>query len=215
MIIVNTKNFKTGAPLLKLAKLIEKHDLHTILAVPATDIHNLTIHTSLTIFGQHMYYTSAPTSTGHIIVESIKAAGAQGVLLNHSEHPLESDILKKTVEQCKKAKITSIVCADSLESVKKIAQLRPSAIAFEDPTLINTGKSITQYKSKELAQCIHYLKGKPIVPLCGAGISSIKDVQVAYALGCKGVLIASAIANTKNPEAFIKDLAHWEKEMLA
>lgn len=212
MIIVNTKNYKTGNELLKLAQSIETHDVHTIIAVPAPDIYKIASKTVLPIYAQHVDVASEK-STGWLSAKSVKTAGASGTLLNHSEHSMPLEMLKETIEQCKQQKIITVVCAESLESVQKIATLRPEAIAFEDPQLIGTGRSITSYKTHDIKKFVSYLKGKSIVPICGAGISTIHDVQAAYALGCKGVLIASAIAQVKYPGFLLEQLAQWRRQL--
>lgn len=202
MIVINTKNYKTGDALLALAKLIESIDIHTIVAVPASDVYRIAARTSLNVYAQHVDYIGNEKTTGFIGAASIRALGGTGTILNHAEHPLGFDILKKTIEQCKKAKIVTLVCASSLEQAKKIATLRPEMIAFEDPTLIGTGKSITAH-SNRIEAFVKMLKGKSIVPLCGSGISRIEDVLQAYKLGCKGVLIASALANVSEAKVQI------------
>lgn len=212
MIIINTKNYKTGEDLLKLARLIEKYDVHTVMAVPASDISTITSKTGLAVYAQHVDRTRDEKSTGWLSATSMKAAGATGALLNHSEHPIPLDALKETIAQCKKAGIITIVCVESLTQAKKIATYKPTAMAFEDSALISKGKSITTTKANTITKFVASLKGKPIVPICGAGISSVEDVKAAYKLGCKGVLIASAIAGNKNPERLLEDLALWQRK---
>lgn len=214
MIIVNTKNYKTGAELLKLAKLIEKYDTHMVLAVPTADISTVAQKTSLNVYAQHIDTIDSEKTTGFVSIASIKAHGATGTILNHAEHKLELSQLKKTIESCRKAKIVTIVCASSFEEVKRLAPLKPSAIALEDPKLIGTGKSIVNAKPKELAMFATYLRDKSIIPICGAGISSVKDIEAAYELGCKGVLIASAITDSKSNLKLIKNIAQLERKLL-
>ncbi len=213
MIIINTKNYKRGAELLKLAQLVQQHDLKMIMAVPASDVRYIAGKSALTVFAQHVDYVADDKSTGHVSAQSIRDAGAFGTLLNHSERPISYDILQKTIEQCTRAKLTTVVCADSLQSVKKILPLKPSAIAFEDPALISTGKSITSSKAHDIQKFVALLKGKPILPICGAGISTEGDVQAAYKLGCKGVLIASAIAAKplSQTESLLETLASLQR----
>lgn len=214
MIIVNTKNYKTSSELLKLAKLIESHDLHIILAIPATDLYPISAKTTLNVYAQHVDYLKDEKTTGHTSAQSVRASGASGTLLNHSEHKLTLDVLKKTIEQCNKAHIVTLVCASTLAEAKSILQFKPSLIAFEDPSLISTGKSITSSKKHDIIKFVSLLKGKSTIPLCGAGISSIDDVKQAYALGCKGVLIASAITNApeRKAAAFLSDLHTFFRE---
>ena len=211
MIIINAKNYKKGDELLKLAKIIESYDIHTIISVPAPEIYRIAAKTALNVYAQHCDYVKDEKSTGHVSAASIRAAGGSGTLINHSEKRLPLETIHQIIEQCKKAHIVSIVCAQSLAEVDKIAQFKPSAIAFEDPKLVSTGKPITSYKQHDIINFVKKLKGKPSVPLCGAGITSAKDVDMAYKLGCDGVLIASAIANNKYPQEFLEALAKLKR----
>ena len=214
MIIVNTKNYKTSNELLKLAKLIETHDLHILIAVPATDIYPISAKTTLNVYAQHTDYVKDEKTTGHTSAQSARASGASGTLLNHSEHKLTLDVLKKTIEQCNKAHLVTVVCASTLAEAKSILQFKPSLIAFEDPALISTGKSITSSKKHDIIKFVSLLKNKPTIPICGAGISSIEDVKQAYALGCKGCLISSAIANAPEHKvaSFLSDIHDFFRE---
>lgn len=205
MIIINTKNYKTGNELVKLAKLVEDSKVKAIMAVPATDIIAIVQNTKLSVYAQHVDATSE-TSTGWLSASNVKKHGAKGTLLNHSEHSMPFDMLKATVQQCKKLGLETVVCAESLAMAQKILKLKPNAIAFEDPALIGTGKSITSYRTHDLQKFVKMLKGRNVLPICGAGISSIDDVKAAYWFGCKGVLIASAIAKSKNPSNLINSL---------
>ncbi len=198
MIIINTKNYKTGSSLLKLVKLIEKHLPRAIVAVPTNEINNIVQNTRLKVYSQYMDSAN--------IVKLLKAKGAQGTILNHSDHPLKLDVLKETLKECKKARLKTIVCVPSLKEIKKILKLKPYAIAYEDPKLIGTGKSITKYKTKELEEFARIMNRTKVIPLCGAGISSSKDVKQARKLGCRGVLIASAIANNHEAKFLLKNM---------
>ena len=211
MIIINTKNYKTRPALLKLAKLIEKYLPKAIIAVPATDISYITSHTRLNVIAQHVDNKESGRTTGYVLAESIKAHGAIGTLLNHSEHHLHGDILKETLSRCHKLKLKTFVCVHDVSAANVVKSLHPTAIAYEDPSLIGTGKPITFYQSNSLREFVSSLKNNKIIPICGAGISSAEDVKAAQALGCKGVLIASAIANTSNPEKLLKALKALDK----
>jgi len=207
MIIINFKNYKTGDEVLKLAKKIEKYLPKAIVAVPSLNIKEISEKTKLKVYAQHISYDRSKKSTGYLIPKAIKSYGATGTLLNHSEHKIKLDEIKKTMKECKKQKLKVVLCAGSLIEAKKVKKLKPIAIAFEDPKLIGTGKSITKYNSKGIIDFVKILKGTKIIPLCGAGINSKEDIIEAKKLGCKGVLIASAIANSKNPEKFLKEVS--------
>ena len=115
--------------------------------------------------------------------------------------------IKKTVERCRELELKTIICAATLKQTEQIKKLNPYAIAFEDPKLIATGKSITRAKIHSVKKFVDLLKGTDIIPLCGAGISTPDDVAQAMLLGCKGVLVSSAVANAQNPEKFLKEVS--------
>jgi triosephosphate isomerase (TIM) len=210
MIIINFKNYTYGDKTVKLAKKIEKYLPKAIAAVPAVDIPGVASKTKLKVFAQHVDTTSG-RATGFLLPETAKVVGARGTLLNHSEHPLSFKTLKQAVQRAHKAGLRVVLCAPSIKEAKKLMKLRPKAIAFEDKKLIGTGKSITEYRQDEVKKFASLFRKSPIIPLCGAGISSSKDITTAKKLGCKGVLIASAIA--KNPtskatEKLLKEISN-------
>lgn len=196
MIVINFKNYKTGSGALHLSSLIGKFLPDAIVAVSAVDVHNVVFyHSRMNVYAQHCDFVADEKSTGFISAKDLKAAGAKGSLLNHSEHRIDFGLIRKTVEQMKKEKLKVILCAKDLNEAKKFVSLKPDAIAFEDRKLIGSGKSITKYKSKDVEKFAGMLEKTGIKSLCGAGVSNAEDVSAAKKLGCKGVLIASAIAN--------------------
>lgn len=206
MILINFKNYKTGAEALKLAKLIEKYLPKAIVAVPATDIEKIAKQTKLRVYAQHVDFLEDKKGTGFITAESVKRDGAEGTMLNHSEHPIQFELLQKTIASCRKNKLKTLVCVRDLAEAKIVMHWKPDAIAFEEPSLISTGKSVTTFMPEAIRNFVHLLKHSDIVPVCGAGISSIDDVKAAFAIGCGGVLIASAIADNPNAEVLLKEL---------
>ena len=210
MIIINFKNYKTGNNALKLVKQIEKYLPKVIICPSTIDIETISQKTKLRVFAQHADYQESSRATGYSTLSSLKEAGAKGTLINHSEHKVPFYIIKKIIQKTKENKLKVILCASSLNNIKKFIPLKPYAIAFEDPKLIATGKSITKYNSKALKKFIQIIKKTNIIPVCGAGISTADDVGQAFQLGCKGVLIASAIANFKNPSILLNQLRKFQ-----
>jgi len=193
---------------LKLAKKIEKHLPKAVVAVSAVDIGYLEYYTKLNVYAQHVDLPSEKRATGFLTIGAIKSQGAEGTLLNHSEHPISLDEINLIAGNLKKAGLKAVVCSTSLEFVGELLKLKnkPYAIAFENPKFIATGKSITSYDPNELKKFVGILNGKGILSICGAGISSLEDVIAARGIGCGGVLISSAIADAKNPEKILRDL---------
>lgn len=214
MIVINFKNYSTNLKLIARAHLVEKYLSKAIIAVPTTDIFEITAETKLKVFAQHIDWQRKGRATGFIIPEEIKDDGAVGSLLNHSEHKLNLSVIKKTMKRTSQAKLKIILCAASITEARAFIKLKPWAIAFEDPKLVGTGKSITHYRSDEVRKFAQLFKNKKIISLCGAGIHDAEDVKAAKKLGCKGVLISSAIAAapTKKAEKLLKELMKFEKQ---
>jgi len=204
MIVVNFKNYKTGKEVLNLAKKIQSRVPKAIVAVPATFVGYISFRTKLKVYAQHVDYQTSEKSTGFILPETIKSAGATGSLLNHSEHKIPMKEIKATINRCNKLGLRIISCASNLKEARLLKKLKPYAIAFEDPKLVATGKSITKYKASDLRKFVSLLKGTRIIPLCGAGISSKEDYKEALSFGCKGVLVSSIVMKSKNPEKFLR-----------
>ncbi len=206
MIVINFKNYVYGKTALDLAKKVKKHLPKAIVAVSAADVRGIEYYTKLQVFSQHVGFNDKPATTGYINIETLKQAKAKGSLLNHSEHRIKNEYIKKTIQRANKLGFKIILCVKNLKEAKEYKKLKPYAIAFEDPKLISTGKSITKYNAKSVKEFAKLLKGSRIIPLCGAGINSKEDIVEAKKLGCDGVLIASAIAKSKNPDKILKSL---------
>jgi len=181
MIVINTKSYQSGKDLLTLAQKIEQHLPEAIIAVPTNEIKNIFSNTKLKVFTQQVEN-----------LQQLKNSKATGTLLNHSEHRVPEQTIKETIQNSGKLKI--ILCVETVEEAKKYLNLKPWAIAFEDKDLIGSGNSITTAMPDAVKEFSALLKNSKIIPLCGAGISSANDVKTAEELGCKGVLVASAIA---------------------
>jgi triosephosphate isomerase (TIM) len=210
IILINFKNYVSGKAALDLARTIEIYCNHAWIAVPALDIELIAKQINMPVLAQHADISSDGKSTGFVLAENLASIGAFGTILNHSEHKLKSTVLKKTIAKCNSAGLKTIVCASTLKEAALIKKLNPYAIAFEESKLIGTGKSITREDSSAVSSFAKLLEGTDIIPLCGAGISSGEDVAKAIILGCKGVLVSSAIAHPTSPggaEKFLKELS--------
>jgi len=204
--VINFKNYVYGKRSLDLVNKIKKYLPNAIVAISPADVRSIEYYSKARIFSQNVDLIKDDRSTGFINPKVIKHAKAEGTLLNHSEHKIPLNDIREILNICKKINLKVVVCAGNLREAKEIKKFKPWAIAFEDPKLISTGKSITKYDPKSVKDFVKLLKGTKIIPMCGAGINSGEDVSEAKKLGCKGVLIASAIANNKNPDKILRDI---------
>jgi triosephosphate isomerase len=119
--IINFKTYKQGKQVLEFAKKIEKVDKNIIVGLQASDIKDVSSKTKLRVYAQHVDNFQKGRNTGFIIPESVKADGAVGTFLNHSEHRLKLDVIKKTIQRCKKIKLKTAVFASDLGEAQKIS----------------------------------------------------------------------------------------------
>ncbi|MCC7570944.1 triose-phosphate isomerase [Candidatus Micrarchaeota archaeon] len=155
------------------------------------------------ILAQHCEPAELGQFTGHIAPEMLKNMGVKGTLLNHSEKRLDFDVLKKTIDLCKKHKLLTIVCAKDPAEVAKISKLKPDYIAIEPPELIGSGISVSKAQPEIITNSI---KKSKVPVLCGAGVSTEEDVRIASKLKAQGVLIASAYFKNKKRKEWLKEI---------
>lgn len=203
IIVINLKTYQQGEEVVKLAKTIEKVNKDTIIGVQATDIYELKKETKLKIYSQHTDSMKPGRETGFIIPEAVKADGAVGTFLNHSEHKLSFDAIKKTIERCKKLKLKTMVFAKNIQEAKKIEKLKPDYIIYEPPELVAGKISVSTAKPEIISKIVKIIK---IPILVGAGIKTREDVKISLKLGAKGIAVSSAITTAKNPEKVLRGL---------
>lgn len=217
ILAVNFKTYKesTGKNALKLAKVLAKlKSKNMILAVQTSDIQQTAGKIKIPVYSQHVDFHEQGRNTGYSTIESLKQAGANGSLLNHSEHKISRIDIAETIFRCKKNKFRIILCTETLQETKEVLKYNPDMLALEIPELISTGKSISKMMPKQVEEFSSLVRAynkkhkTKIKALCGAGISNAEDVKLARKLGCDGVLVASAIVKSKNPGKLAKEMAN-------
>ena len=147
--------------------------------------------------------------TSHVAVDNIKAAGASGVILNHSEAPLRLNDLARLVTRAKAVGLDVVTCAPDPRTSLAAAALGPHAVAVEPPELIGTGRAVSKYKPETVVETVRLVSAHfpDVAVITGAGIESGEDVEAALRLGTKGVLLASAAVKAKDHYQKIMELA--------
>ena len=201
--IINFKTYKQGKDVLDLAKTIEKVSKEIIVGVQPVDIQKVKENTKLRVYAQHVDFHTPGRNTGFITPESVKKIGAEGTFLNHSEHKIDFETLKKTIQRCKKIKLKTAVFAPNLDEARKIDRLKPEFIIFEPKELVASKISVSKAKPELIKKISEKVKTKFLV---GAGIHEREDVETALKQGAKGIAVSSAITQSKNPGKKLKKL---------
>ena len=203
IIVINFKTYKQGKEVVKLAKKIEELDKKIIIGVQASDILEVVKAVKNPVYVQHVDYQEIGRNTGYVLPEAVKVNGARGVFLNHSEHRLKLDVIKKTVKRCKALKLKTAIFAKDLKQAQKIKKLKPDYLIIEPPELVAGKISVSKAKPKLIEEIKKKLKYDFLV---GAGIKTNEDVKMAMTLGANGIAISSAITKAKNPVKKLKEL---------
>jgi len=215
IILVNFKTYieATGKKALKLAEMAEEVSLKTEVCVGVapqfTDIALIAEKVSIPVFAQHIDPVKPGSSTGHILPESVKEAGAVGTLINHSERRLIMADIDAAVKRTREVGLASVVCTNNAAVSAAVAALKPDMIAVEPPELIGTGIPVSKAKPEVVTGTVDVVKkiNPNVIVLCGAGITKGEDVAAALRLGTEGVLLASGVVLAKDPSKALSDLA--------
>ena len=207
IILVNFKTYSeaSGRKALELAKNCEKISLETEIFVGVApqfvDIPPIVKAVSIPVFAQHIDPIKPGSSTGHILPESVKEAGAAGTLINHSERRLRLSDIDAAITRTREVSLISLVCTNNSAVSAAAAALKPDMIAVEPPELIGTGIPVSKAKPEVVSGTVELLKqiNPDVIVLCGAGITTGEDVASALRLGTEGVLVASGIVKAQNP----------------
>ena len=219
VIIVNFKTYleSTGQKAVALAKAAEKVTKETgvsiVVAPQFVDIVKVAEAVEIPVFAQHIDPIKPGNSTGHVLAESVKEAGAVGTLINHSERQLKLSEIEAIIALCREKDLTSCVCANNPTASAGVAAMRPDIVSFEPPELIGTGIAVSKAQPQVITNTVNLVRqvNLNVTILCGAGISQSEDVATALKLGTSGVLVASGIVKAKDPYMILHAFADATK----
>ena len=214
LVVLNFKTYResTGEAALHLANICEdisKEYSVTIVVVPqVADIHTITKTVKIPVFAQHVDGVGYGGFTGHVTAASLKAVGASGSLINHSERRLKLAEIEASVSACKSFGLNEIICTNNIATTRASATLKPNYVAIEPPELIGSGIPVSKADPEVVRGSVEAVKkAEPNVGvLCGAGITRGEDLKAALDLGSEGVLLASGIIKAKDQQKALEDL---------
>ena len=219
IIIVNFKTYleATGQKAVELAKCAEKASKETGVSIAVApqfaDIAMVAGTVGIPVFAQHIDPIKPGNSTGSVLAESIKEAGAVGTLINHSERQLKLSDIDAIITLAREKGLISCVCANNPTVSAAASVIRPDIVSIEPPELIGTGIAVSKAQPQVVTNTVNLVRqiNQNITVLCGAGISQSEDVSVALKLGTNGVLVASGIVKAKDPYSILRAFADATK----
>ena len=204
------KAYLYGDALLELALEIDRvaieFDVDVLLTPQPMDIPLLAEKLQrVRVYAQHMDPLPVGRGLGAILPEAVKAAGAEGVMLNHAEKPLSMPDIEKTIRRADEVGLATIVCADTVEDVARIAAMGPNIIVAEPTALIGSGQTSDQNYVRQTIETVQSVN-PDIMVLQGAGISCGQDVYEVMAQGAQATGCTSGIILAPDPAAMAREM---------
>ena len=208
---IGTKNYVYGDTLLEYAiaadKAAEKYDIDVLFICPAVEIRRVCENTkNLIVLAPYMDTLRPGRGMADVLPEGLKAAGAQGVVINHCEKPMSLPQMKATIDRARELDMLVFACADTLAEAKAIAQLHPDIINPEPSEIIGGGNGVSPMAY--VKDSIKVIKGiyDDIMVEQAAGITNGQQVYDFIMAGSEAAGAASGIMNANDPIAMIDEM---------
>ena len=208
---IGTKNYIYGDKVLEYAiaadKAAEKYDIDVLFICPAVEIRQVVQNTKhLIVLAPYMDTLRPGRGMADILPEALKAAGAQGVVINHCEKPMSLPQMKATIDRARELDFLVFACADTLAEAKAIAQLHPDIINPEPSEIIGGGNGVSPMAYvKDSIRVIKEIYPDIMVEQA-AGITNGQQVYDFIMAGSEAAGAASGIMNAADPIAMIDEM---------
>ena len=207
---IGPKNYLYGDQILDLARIADeaaaKFDVRVIYTTPYADIRRVAENVkNLKVFAPHMDDIPVGRGLACVLGESLKAAGAVGVMLNHAERPLPSSTLVRTLNRARELDLMTIVCADSMAETRAVAQMHPDLMITEPTELIGTGVAADMSYVATSVDAIMDIDPN-IGILVGGGIANGTDVYNTIMAGADATGSSSGIVKAADPGAMVYEM---------
>lgn len=213
---VGPKNYLFGNDILDLAKAADeiagKYDVAVFFTAPYVNIPEVArIARHIRVCAPHMDCAPVGRGLANVLPESIRAAGATGVMLNHAEKPLTMSVLRETLRRAGELDLTTLVCADSVVEARAAAVLGSDIVLCEPTELIGSGKYAGVGYVREAFDAIVSVNPNVGVMVSG-GIGNGQNVYDVIAAGADGTGSSSGIVLARDPVAMMDEMIRAVRE---
>jgi len=206
------KNYIFGDAVLDYARAADaaskKYDVDVLFIAPYTEIRRVRENTDrIFVLAPYMDFIKPGRGIADVLPEALKAAGAQGVVLNHSERPMTLNALRKTIDRANKLDLLTFVCADTIAEAQALALLHPDILNPEPTELIGSGQVSDMGYVKEVIRAVKSIDPSILVEQA-AGITNAQQVYDFIMAGSEAAGSASGILTSSNPHALLNEMIH-------
>lgn len=206
----SVKNYIYGDAVLEYARAADaasrEHDVDVLFVAPYTEIRRVRENTErLIVLAPYMDALRPGRGIADVLPEALKAAGAQGVVLNHSERPMTLNAVRKTIERANELELLTFVCADTIAEAQALAQLHPDILNPEPTELIGSGSVTDMSYVRDVIRAVKAIDSAILVEQA-AGITTAQQVYDFIMAGSEAAGSASGILNSANPHALLNEM---------
>lgn len=207
---IGPKAYLVGDEVIELAKAADeasvRHGITVLFTTPFLELARVAAATkNLVVGAPHMDSIRPGRGLADILPESVVAAGARVVMLNHAERPLDLATLDATIRRAEEVALATIVCASSIAEIRAVARLAPDVIVAEPTELIGTGTCSDLSYMQASTDAVREIDPRILV-LQGAGISGGADVLRVMLAGADATGSSSAIAKAPDRAAMVEEM---------
>lgn len=209
-LFVNPKSYLWGKESLDLAlacdEICAKTGVMIFFTCPYADLRMIAKHTkNIVVTAQNMDSLRAGRGMGAVLPESLAVAGAKAVVLNHAENQKTLAELYACIKRAKELELITIVCADSTEEAKAVAELGADVILAEPTSLIGTGTTADASYTVECCREIKKVNPDTKV-MIASGITTGEDVYKVVYHGADGSGSTSGIVNAPSRAGRVSEM---------
>jgi triosephosphate isomerase len=166
------------------------------------------------VLAPHLDPVRPGKGSGAALPEAVKATGAAGALLNHSEKPVTLNHIETTIRRADEVGLISVVCADSAEQAAGIALLRPNIILAEPPDLIGSTTGAVAGQGDFIAESVAKVRAidERIMVINSAGIRNGDDAAAVIRAGAHGTGSTSGVLTADDPAAMFEQMVQAVRE---
>ncbi|MDR2376413.1 MAG: triose-phosphate isomerase [Treponema sp.] len=213
---IGPKSYLFGDEVLDLALAADRasvtYDIDILFTAPVVDLRRIAQAAKhLFVLAPHMDPLVPGRGLADLLGESLAAAGAFGVMLNHCEKPLSLGALEKTILRAQEVGLFTVVCTDTIAQASAAAHFHPGVIVTEPAELIGTGQTSDLSWVKTAIDAVKSVDGEILV-LQGAGISSGQDVYKVIFAGAEATGSSSGIVKAPDRGAMIDEMIRAVRE---
>lgn len=207
VILINFKKV-SAAPAVKILSSLNKipdslcKNYDILMGIQSKDIPLFSENGKFQIVIQDIFCTKENDLDHYFRHTSINDRGVYGILLNHPEKQIKTEILESYLLKAREMKLKIFLCSTNITEAVALHKYNPDFLAIESEGLIGKPDSFINHCPDIVKEVKSKIDSNILI---GAGIKSAADFRYVLKDGGIGVLISSLILNSTNPKTTLEN----------